>query len=202
MGIKRTLPRCLGWGGATLILSLSITFSAVSPAGACSCLGFVEALDFQNDFAAVFVGEVVNERTGPAGRFGDQETELTFDVETLYEGDLSNRALLHSFKDNGANCGFGMSGTVAVLAYLGEDQRLRTDGCSATPLDDDGVIRAALETRFGPGVVPPPLDPGSEQPNTRFGGEGASPVLYGAVLFVVVLGIGFGLVLRSDKSET
>ncbi len=185
------------YAGAILTLSLSVVFVTATPALACSCVGFVDAVESLDGFAAVFVGEVVNERSGPTGQFGDREIELTFAVDTLYEGDLTGRALLYSYEDNGANCGFSASGTVAVLAYVGEDQRLRTDGCSATPVGSDGVVRAALESRFGQGVVPPPPDPSEVSVEE----DGTVWVLYGGVLFVAVLGIGFGLALRGDKSR-
>lgn len=196
----RTFPRFVRSVGAIVILSVSIMFATASPAAACSCVGFVDALEFDNDFAAVFIGEVVDERSGPKGQFGDQELELTFAVERLYLGDLRNRALLYSYKDNGANCGFSGSGTIAVLAYVGEDQRLRTDGCSVTPVGSGGVIQAALETRFGQGVVPLPPEPGSQLPSPGSSDGGLPGVFIGAVLFAVALGIGFGLVLRSGNS--
>jgi hypothetical protein len=176
-----------------------MVFATTTPALACSCVGFVDALEFQNDFAAVFVGEVVDQRLGPTGQFGDRELELTFEIETLYKGNLTSRALLYSYEDSGANCGFNARGTAAILAYVGEDQRLRTDGCSAAPLGNDGVVRDALEARFGQGAVPPPPDP-DIVPVTGFEQGGPPPLLYGGALFVVVLGVGLGLALREDRS--
>ncbi|MFW2380724.1 MAG: hypothetical protein ACN4GZ_03120 [Acidimicrobiales bacterium] len=194
--VRRLVRMCAG----ILLVSLSIVFTFAKPASACSCVGFVDALEFRNDFAAVFVGEVLDERLGPKGQFGDQEIELTFAVETLYQGELRNRALLYSHKDNGANCGFTSGGTVAVLAYVGEDQRLRTDGCSSTPVGDDGVIQTALQTQFGVGVVPLPPDQDLASSDIGTGDERPRWVLYGGVLFLVVLGAGLGLALKDDKS--
>jgi len=195
--LVRRFARC---GAGLMLISLSIVFTFATPASACSCVGFVDALDFPNDFAAVFVGEVLNERSGPTGQFGEQEIELTFAVETLYQGELRNRALLYSYKDNGANCGFTSGGTVAVLAFVGEDQRLRTDGCSSTPVGNDGVIQSALDARFGAGVVPLPPDQDTAGSGRGTGDEGPPWVFYGGALFLVVLGVGLGLALKDDKS--
>ncbi len=163
-------------------------------------MSFVDGLDFAGDAAAVFVGEVVSERSGSDNAFGEQELELVFRVDRLYRGDLTDRALVYSIRDNGANCGLNPDGVMAVRAYVGDDQRLRTDGCSAMRVVEGGEVEAALLDRFGPGIVPPPADPEITL-DDGFGEDSGPPwILVGGAAFAIALAAGSVLILRTEKS--
>ncbi len=193
----RSILRCLA---AALVATMAVVVGGASPAAACSCIGFQDAVEAGQDFGAVFVGSVIDQREAGSSQFGEQELELVFAVDALYQGELTNRALVYSHEDNGANCGYSGGGEVAVLAYVDSSQRLRTDGCSVMNVDAGGSTVDILEARFGTGVTPP--ESTVDLPDSPLDDAGGVPwEVVGLAGFVVVLGGLLTVVLRSSKSD-
>jgi len=195
--MRRSLHRVLAPIVVAVLASVSMVLGTATPAAACSCIGFEESIRNLDEFSAVFIGTVIEERDGGATPWGDREVELVFDVDTLFAGDLTDRALLFSTAPNGSNCGFAGTARVAVIGYIDQEQRLATNGCSvATP---DAAVTDLLVERFGQGTDPRPAQASpSPGPSQRDGLPWTAIALGGA--FAAVLATTFTLILRGGKA--
>lgn len=177
---------------AVAVVAMTVVTPA-SPAGACSCLAFEDAVEM-SDPAAAFIGTVVDEQPLVSGGIGETQVALLYEVEKVFHGDVPSQVVVRTPADSAAGCGLGFRGRTAVLAFVEGGDALTTSSCSAMPADAaDVAVEALLEETFGSARSPEPVDG-----VTLAGGDTGLPLGYliGAGAFVLVLAGSAVMMLR------
>lgn len=198
----RTITRALG---ALAVIVSGLTLGFVGPASACSCVGPFEWLRQEGAPNVVFIGEMIELRELESqGEFGEGAVEMTFQVDTVYRGEIQDHVFVQSHRDNGANCGFnGGNGPTVILASQSADGVLGTDGCSVAGVAGDGSTERELELLVGPGRTPEAVDPGVLETvrDERRSSGSSTPwaMLVGGAVILGLLGVGLTMVVRGEE---
>lgn len=189
---------------AAVVFWSGLTFMVAGPAGACSCMGPLEWIRNEGGPDTVFIGEMIELRDiEERNEFGGAAVEMTFQVETVFRGQIKDHVFVQSHRDDGGNCGFnGGSGSMVILASRSDDGSLQTDGCSVMSVALDGSTEQELEALIGPGMTPEAVDPAlvetvREQRRAEGPSVPWSTLSVGAGV-LVLLGVGLTFVVRGQ----
>ena len=192
---------------STAIMLAVSTFGFAPPASACSCMGPLEWLRTEGGPNIVFVGEMIELREIEARNdFGEEAVEMTFQVDTVYRGEIKDHVFVQSHRDDGGNCGFsGGNGSMVILASEAADGALRTDGCSVMSVSPDGSTERDLEQIVGVGRQPDAVDPVVLETVREQRRVEVSDVpwafLMGGVVVLGLLGVGLTMAVREQDVQ-
>jgi hypothetical protein len=124
-----------------------------SSAAACSCVGETDPKTAVRQSNAVFSGRAVDERVLTPNNPDPElrEREITFEVTSIWKGDLRRRVRVRTAIDN-AMCGYDFRRGITYLVYAWSERGgLRTNNCSRTTPSDQA--RGDLRV-LGPSKTP------------------------------------------------
>jgi hypothetical protein len=191
---------------AAVVPALAFLFGDVSPAHACSCVGFTD----EEAFAAadvVFTGTVASV-SDPDRGLSTAPRVFTFAVDEVFKGDVAPQQVVRS-EQSGASCGLEITGRGPFVVYatsthvemeLGQNE-LYAGLCGGTrPLDDAPLAASLTEDAHppDPGIVVEPPAAGS----SRRGLVVAALVVGGGVVAVAMISGGAMLRRRGRPGTT